>query len=159
VPWLFFAMWHNWIPSSTLLSTISIFGSGPLFLVAFFLYGLGERTPCEASPLVHRCLACLPVSVSAHSWQASLLGWSSFPHRLQMHPTSPNHAPGCVIKVNTLKENQNDLYAILERRQFCLTTYYTAWRCGEHAPQSKAVLLRPSTPHLFRTACVCSARR
>ena len=45
VPWLFFAMWHNWIPSSTVLSTISIFGSGPLFLFAFFLYGLGERTP------------------------------------------------------------------------------------------------------------------
>lgn len=44
-PWLFFAIWHDWIPSSTGLSAISIFGSGPLFLVAFFLYGLGERTP------------------------------------------------------------------------------------------------------------------
>ena len=44
VPWLFFAAWSKWIPSSTALYTLSIFGSGPLFLVAFFLYGLGERT-------------------------------------------------------------------------------------------------------------------
>ena len=45
VPWLFLAMLHEWIPSSTLLSVIGIFGSGPLFLVAFFLYGMGEATP------------------------------------------------------------------------------------------------------------------
>ena len=45
VPWLFFALWYNWLPSSMLLSIISIFGSGPLFLIAFFLYGLGVPTP------------------------------------------------------------------------------------------------------------------
>ena len=44
-PWLFFAAWHNWVPSSTLLSTVGIFGSGPMFLISFFLYGMGERTP------------------------------------------------------------------------------------------------------------------
>ncbi len=45
LPWLFFLMWHNHLPSSTILSAVSLFGSGPLFLVAFFLYGLGARTP------------------------------------------------------------------------------------------------------------------
>ena len=45
VPWLFLAMMKGWIPSSSLLSVVGIFGGGPLFLVAFFLYGLGERTP------------------------------------------------------------------------------------------------------------------
>jgi hypothetical protein len=41
VPWLFIAMWSNQIPSSTLGSAVSLFGSGPLFLLAFFLYGIG----------------------------------------------------------------------------------------------------------------------
>ena len=45
VPWLFLAMLQEWIPNFTVLWPIGIFGSGPLFLVAFFLYGLGERTP------------------------------------------------------------------------------------------------------------------
>lgn len=45
VPWLFFLMWSDRLPSSTALSLISLFGSGPFFLVAFFLYGLGQRTP------------------------------------------------------------------------------------------------------------------
>ena len=42
VPWLFFAMWHDYIASSTWLSIVSIFGCAPLFLVSFFLYGTGD---------------------------------------------------------------------------------------------------------------------
>jgi hypothetical protein len=49
IPWLFFLMWHKHIPSSTTLSVISLFGSGPLFLVAFFLYGFGRRTSHQSS--------------------------------------------------------------------------------------------------------------
>ena len=48
IPWLFFLMWQNYLPSSTALSVIGIFGSGPLFLVAFFLYGCGQRTSRHA---------------------------------------------------------------------------------------------------------------
>lgn len=44
VPWLFFAMWQNYIASSTWLSVVSIFGCAPLFLVSFFLYGTGDPT-------------------------------------------------------------------------------------------------------------------
>lgn len=54
-PWLFFAMWNEWLPGSTPLSVISIFGSGPLFLIAFFLYGIGEGT----GKLSNAARACL----------------------------------------------------------------------------------------------------
>lgn len=48
IPWLFLLVWHGQIPSSTALSVISLFSSGPLFLVAFFLYGFGRRTSHQA---------------------------------------------------------------------------------------------------------------
>ena len=43
-PWVFFPAWQNYRTSTALLM-FSMFGSGPLFLVAFFLFGVGQRTP------------------------------------------------------------------------------------------------------------------
>ena len=48
LPWLFFLMWHRYLPSSNPLAVISIFGSGPMFLGAFFLYGVGQITPSRS---------------------------------------------------------------------------------------------------------------
>ena len=45
VPPLSFALWHDWIPESNILWAISIFGSGPLLLIAFFLYEFSKCMP------------------------------------------------------------------------------------------------------------------
>ena len=47
LPWFCVAMVQGWIQTWGLdvFWAIAIFGSAPLFLVAFFLFGVGKRTP------------------------------------------------------------------------------------------------------------------
>jgi hypothetical protein len=47
-PWMFFLAWHHYIPGSNAVWTLGTFGSCPLFLLAFFLYGVGKHAKRQA---------------------------------------------------------------------------------------------------------------
>ena len=42
-PWLFYFLWKQHFLRGQAISVFAMFGSGPLFLIAFFLYGRGNR--------------------------------------------------------------------------------------------------------------------
>ena len=45
LPWLMVGMLSNWLPQVKSLEAAGLFGSGPLFLLAFFRYRFGPRDP------------------------------------------------------------------------------------------------------------------
>ena len=71
-PWMFFATWNIWLPTSNLLIWIGIAGSVPLFLLAAILYRCGATTPNQ-DVAIGSCVTGLIAGLAHGLFLANLL--------------------------------------------------------------------------------------